>query len=43
MELRQGARCWVADVTFPSVFYTIEEGVNDTWYIAITVGQTTGG
>ena len=43
MELQEGTRCWAAGVTFQNVFYTIEEGVNNTWYTAITVGRTTGG
>ena len=43
IELEVGARCWVAGVTFPNVFYTIEENVNDTFYAAIANGATTGG
>ena len=43
MELEEGARCWVAGVTFPNVFYTIEEGVDDVWYAAIENGGVTGG
>ena len=30
----------MAGVTFPNVFYTIEEDVNDIWY---AFGQLTGG
>ena len=43
VEFEDGTRCWVAGVTFPSVFYTIEENVDDTWYVAINNGTTTGG
>jgi len=43
VELEAGARCWVAGVTSPNVFYTIEENVNDTFYAAIRNGATTGG
>ena len=43
VDLEAGTRCGVAGVTFPNVFYTIEEGVDDMWYVAITHGGTTGG
>ena len=43
VELEEGTRCRVAGVMFPNVFYTSEEGVNDTFYIAVAHGQTTGG
>jgi len=43
IELEEGARCWVVGVTFPTVLYTIEEGVNDMWYVAVALGQLTGG
>ena len=35
IELEEGARCWVVGVTFPNVFYTIEEAVNDQLSAAI--------
>ena len=33
VETEQGARCYVGGVTFSNVFYTIEEGLNDIWYV----------
>ena len=43
VDLEAGTRCWVAGVTFPNVFYTIEEDVDDIWYVAIRHGGSTGG
>ena len=43
IELEEGARCSVAGVSFPNVFYTVEEGVDDVWYAAIEHGGVTGG
>ena len=38
IELEEGARCWVAGVTSPNVFYTIEEDVNDGFFAANNFG-----
>ena len=43
VETEEGTRCWVAGATFANVFYTIEEGVNDVWYVAVNNNGTTGG
>ena len=43
VETAEGARCWVAGATFANVFYTIEEGVNDQWYVAFNNNGVTGG
>jgi hypothetical protein len=43
VECEAGTRCWVAGVTFPNTLYTIEQDVDDLWYVAIRHGGTTGG
>ena len=43
VDCEAGTRCWVAGVTFPNTLYTIEEDVDDLWYVAIRHGGTTGG
>ena len=43
VDCEAGTRCWVAGVTFPNTLYTIEEDVDQLWYVAIRHGRTTGG
>jgi hypothetical protein len=43
VDCEAGTRCWVAGATFPNTLYTIEEDVDDLWYVAVRHGATTGG
>jgi hypothetical protein len=43
VDCEAGTRCWVAGVTFPNTLYTIEEDVDDLWYVAVRIGGVTSG
>ena len=43
VNLPLGARCFIASVSFPNVFYTLERGVNNRLYMAIQHNGITGG
>ena len=36
VETEEGARCYVGGVSFANVFYTIEEGLSDIWYVEVS-------
>ena len=43
ISLPLGVRCFLANISFSNVFYTIEEGVNDRLFVAIRHGDVVGG